>query len=124
MTEPYGLLLTRDLMFTSKVTGTASVLGWRVETVSSLEGLAQRVSEATPRVVFVDLNCTDFEPAGVMNVLKQSRPSCVIAFGSHVDETRLAQARDAGCDEVMPRSKFSATLPQLLSSIFETSKSS
>ena len=34
--------------------------------------------------------------------------------GSHVDKVRLNQARAAGCDEVLPRSKFSAELPDLL----------
>jgi len=38
----------------------------------------------------------------------------VIAFGSHVDKARLDEARAAGCDEVMPRSRFSSELPALL----------
>jgi hypothetical protein len=37
-----------------------------------------------------------------------------VAFGSHVDKARLDQARAAGCDEVLPRSKFSGELPELL----------
>ena len=37
-----------------------------------------------------------------------------MAYGSHVDKARLDQARAAGCDEVLPRSKFSTELPDLL----------
>jgi len=37
-----------------------------------------------------------------------------VAYGSHVDKARLDAARAAGCDEVLPRSKFSAELPDLL----------
>jgi hypothetical protein len=40
--------------------------------------------------------------------------SSVLAFGSHVDAARLQQARDAGCAEVMPRSRLSNELPALL----------
>ena len=38
----------------------------------------------------------------------------VIAFGSHVDAELLAAARAAGCDEVLPRSKFFARARELL----------
>ena len=37
-----------------------------------------------------------------------------IAFGSHVDTRALADAKAAGCREVMPRSKFSAELPAIV----------
>jgi hypothetical protein len=45
-------------------------------------------------------------------------PVPAIAFGSHVDKARLDEARAAGCDEVMPRSKFSGELPALLGRYF------
>ncbi|MEK6261231.1 MAG: response regulator [Planctomycetota bacterium] len=119
MTVPHGLLLTRDLMFTSKITSTAASLGLRIDTVSTVDQLQLRVAEAPPRVVFLDLNCPDFDPSRVVAALpSESRPR-VIAFGSHVDEARLNEARAAGCDDVLPRSKFSATLPELLRQIFE-----
>lgn len=38
----------------------------------------------------------------------------VIGFGSHVDEDLLAAAREAGCTEVLPRSRFFARLRELL----------
>lgn len=120
MTVPHGLLLTRDLMFTSKITSTAASLGLRIDTVSTVEQLQLRAAEAPPRVVFLDLNCPDFDPMLVVAALpRESRPR-VIAFGSHVDEARLNEARAAGCDDVLPRSKFSATLPELLRQVFES----
>ena len=119
MTVPHGLLLTRDLMFTSKITSTAASLGLRIDTVSTVEQLQFRAAEAPPRVVFLDLSCSDFDPMLVVAALpSESRPR-VIAFGSHVDEARLNAARAAGCDDVLPRSKFSATLPELLRQVFE-----
>jgi hypothetical protein len=38
----------------------------------------------------------------------------VVAYGSHVDTERLRAARSAGCDPVLPRSKFVEELPKAL----------
>lgn len=120
MDAPHGLLLTRDLMFTSKITSTASSMGLRIDTVSTVEQLQIRAAEASPRVVFLDLNCPDFNPSLVVAALPNEDRPRVIAFGSHVDEARLNEARAAGCDDVLPRSKFSAMLPELLRQVFES----
>ena len=37
-----------------------------------------------------------------------------IAFGSHVDTAALEAASAAGCNLVLPRSKFTLELPQLI----------
>ncbi len=118
MTSPDGLLLTRDLMFTSKVTSTAASLGLRIEVVGTIEQLSRRLTEAAPRAVFLDLSLSDLDPVQVVAALPVAARPQVIAFGSHVDEVRLNAARDAGCDDVMPRSTFSATLPELLQRVF------
>jgi CheY-like chemotaxis protein len=118
MTVPHGLLLTRDLMFTSKITSTAASLGLRIATVSTVEQLELRAAEAPPRVVFLDLNCPEYDPSRVVAALPGESRARLIAFGSHVDEARLNQARAAGCDDVLPRSKFTATLPELLKRVF------
>ena len=108
---PVGLLLSRDLIFTTKVIGTAQALGLKVVAA----GNASRIADGKPAVVFVDLSAGDLVAP---SALKSYRATCpgtpFIAFGSHVDVDALQAARDAGCDEVMPRSRFSAELPQLL----------
>ena len=118
MNALHGLLLTHDLMFTSKITSTAASLGLRIDTVSSVEQLQLRAATTSPRVVFLDLNCAEFDPSRVVAALPTEGRPRVIAFGSHVDAARLNEARAAGCDEVLPRSKFSATLPELLRQVF------
>ena len=40
----------------------------------------------------------------------------IIGYGSHVDTATLKAARDAGCDVVLPRSKFVEELAHLLQS--------
>jgi hypothetical protein len=37
-----------------------------------------------------------------------------VAFGPHVDEEALAAAKAAGCQVVLPRSKFASDLPRLM----------
>jgi DNA-binding NarL/FixJ family response regulator len=115
-----GLLLTRDLLFTSKVTGTAAALGWRVETVATLEALRTEVERSAPLAIFVDLAAPDIDLSAVVACADVPRPA-IIGFGSHVDVNRLESARQAGFDDVMPRSKFSSSLPQILQQVFKRS---
>jgi hypothetical protein len=113
-----GVLLSRDLMFVSKITGTATVLGFRVDVIASLDQFQVEVRANPPRAVFLDLNCAEFVPEVVVASIEGPSRSHVIAFGSHVDTARLAAAKKAGCDEVLPRSQFSAMLPELLRKSF------
>lgn len=109
-----GLLISRDLFFTSKVTGTARELGGVVEVVPDCSGAASRVARGDIGCVFVDLAVPELSLASLIANLPVDVRPLVIAFGSHVATARLQAARDAGCDEVLPRSRFSAELPELL----------
>ncbi len=44
----------------------------------------------------------------------KSVPNKCIAFGSHIDIDLLNKARDLGCKQVLPRSKFFEDLPNLI----------
>jgi CheY-like chemotaxis protein len=109
-----GLLISRDLFFASKVTGTAAQLGLCVETVPDVATALERVRSAPIACLFCDLEAPRLNIAGLIGALpRESRPK-LVAFGPHVAQSRLQSARDAGCDEVLPRSGFSARLPELL----------
>ncbi len=109
-----ALLVSRDLFFTSKVTGTAEMLGFEVRVVGDAHAAAERIAAESYACVFVDLADPGLDVAGFFASLPaESRPR-VVAFGSHVATARLQAARDAGCDDVLPRSRFSAGLPALL----------
>jgi hypothetical protein len=60
-----------------------------------------------------DVVVIDLGRPGALEVLP-SLSGRVIAFGSHVDADLLEAARAAGCDEVLPRSKFFARARELL----------
>jgi CheY-like chemotaxis protein len=70
--------------------------------------------------VILDLGMAETDLAAAVARLRQAAGQLpVIAFGSHVDKARLDAARAAGCDEVLPKSRFSAELPALLRRCFE-----
>ena len=112
---PDAILLCRDLIFNSKITGTARELGLRV-LVAGSDALARSMLEQwRPRAVLVDLAAGDLATPEALLAYRAIVPEArFLAFGSHVDVGALDQARDAGCDPVLPRSKFTAELPDLL----------
>jgi DNA-binding NarL/FixJ family response regulator len=113
---PDGLLLSRDLFFTAKVTGTARELGYRVLVAGAPTLAASLIERWQPKAVFVDLAAGELvSPAALVAYRSVAGPATrFIAFGSHVDSPALAAARAAGCDPVLPRSRFSAELPDLI----------
>ena len=113
---PIGLLLSRDLIFTSKVTSTARTLGVRVLTAGNLALASSMIEEWRPRVILVDLAAGDLaSPPALLAIRRVIGPeTTLLAFGSHVDVDALDAARASGCDPVLPRSQFSAQLPDLI----------
>jgi DNA-binding NarL/FixJ family response regulator len=113
---PAGLLLSRDLIFTSKITGTARALGSQVLTAGSPALALEMIERWRPRLVLVDLAAGELvAPGSILAYRRAAGPETTfLVFGSHVDTEALAGAAAAGCDPVLPRSKFSAELPALL----------
>src|SRR5262245_58510778 len=114
--ERVGLLVSRDLIFTTRVTSTARELGKRVLVAGSAELAASMIEQWQPALVLIDLSAGEASSPQAILAYRQATKggSRLIAFGSHVDKDALASAAAAGCDEVMPRSKFSAELPDLI----------
>jgi CheY-like chemotaxis protein len=109
-----ALLVSRDLFFTSRVTGTADLLGIEVQVAGDAQTAAERLTDAKIGCIFIDLADTGLDVAGFFARLPAGDRPPIIAFGSHVATARLQAARAAGCDLVLPRSRFSADLADLL----------
>ncbi len=102
-----GLLLCDDLIFTSRVTGTAAALGLTVRAVKSVADLLHFARQSPPRCVILDLNTPGLDIHQLTPELLALTPRpTLVGYGSHVDAPTLKAARDAGCDIVWPRSKF------------------
>ena len=73
------------------------------------------LDDFTPDVVVTDLAMPGLSLTEIVSAAHDADGAPkVIAFGAHVQTELLEEARNAGCDDVMPRSKFSATLPEIL----------
>ena len=106
-----GLLLSKDLFFGSKITGTAAALGGVVDMAASQCGAIEKLGQTPYSVVIVDLQASDLN---LPDLCREAGTIPVIAFGPHVAVEAFAAAQAAGCREVLPRSRFTAQLPQLL----------
>ncbi|HUP75479.1 MAG TPA: hypothetical protein VM282_20715 [Acidimicrobiales bacterium] len=82
-----------DLMDRSRISAAIP----HAQFVTAVDQLARVDPEA---VVLVDLG----RPRVLEAIPTITGP--VVGFASHVDETLMAAARDAGCAEVLPRSRF------------------
>lgn len=118
---PSGIVVGRDLMFTAKVTGTAGDLGYRMRVAGNIGTTRALIEELRPRLILVDLAAGELAtPQALSDYRRLAGPSAwIVAVGPHVDADRLAEARAAGCQLALPRSKFSADLPALLQRCFD-----
>jgi DNA-binding NarL/FixJ family response regulator len=115
--EAVGLLLSDDLLFTSRITGTAGALGLSIKAARTVDALLGLAGQHQPRCVIVDLAVPGLVLAELFRQLGDNRPR-VVAYGSHVDVETLRAARAAGCDPVMPRSQFVEVLASALGGWF------
>ena len=101
-----GILLSDDLIFTSRIVGTARALGLEMQiarTASELEAMAR---QSGPACVIVDLHHAGLDIPALVAALRLGPPCTIVGYGSHVAADVLQAARTAGCDIVLPRSKF------------------
>lgn len=111
------MILTRDLMFASPIMGAAGRLGARVNVVGNLESMPSLSEPAQYCCVILDLGSSDVPVKTVVEGLRTAGiGGSIIAVGAHVHTARLREAADAGCHQVLPRSRFSSTLSEVLKS--------
>ncbi len=122
---PSALLLCDDLMFASRITGEARALSLTVKPARSLDQLLALARQEAPSCVLLDLSFPGLDLPDLFQRLEEVCPSRprVVAYGSHVDTERLRAARLAGCDPVLPRSKFVEELPKALPQWLQTPSS-
>lgn len=110
--KPRMLLVSPDLMSTSRITGLATSLGAGIETLRSLES----VPHAGPfALVLVDLQALTGDAAMVVSRVRaivEALPAQVgvpfrlVAFGPHVQKQRLNDAMAAGADAAVSRGEL------------------
>lgn len=108
------LLLCDDLLFSSRITGVARSHGLDVKIARSPQDLLALAQAQVPACALLDLHVGALDISTLIPALKAAGNPFLVGYGSHVDAATLKAARDAGCDLVLPRSKFVELLPDQL----------
>ena len=119
-----AIALIDDLFFLAKVRETAKHAGVTLETVATGEQLLKAAVASPVALILVDLNARQGALEAVEQLCAangqarlpagQGNPRRVVAFLSHVQTDLAERARAAGCQEIMPRSKFTQNLAEIL----------
>ncbi len=116
------LLLSDDLIDASKTIGHARALGLAVTQCRTAADAIAHIESQEIACCIVDLHLPGLNIDELIGALDRlPRKPRVIAYGSHVDAGRLSAARESGCDEVMPRSKYFDETAQILARVREGS---
>lgn len=111
------LAVVDDLFFVSKLQETARQVGAPLVTVRAEDFRLEAVRQQQPALAIFDLNTTTANAVELIRQLKADAELArvpVLGFFSHVQVELQEAAQEAGCEQVLPRSKFTATLPALL----------
>ncbi len=114
---PSVVAVVDDLFFVSKLQETARLVGAPLVIVRAAAFHLDDLRRQKPALVIFDLNNTSVNAAELIRQIKSDaelKEIPVMAFFSHVQVELQRAAQEAGCDQILPRSQFTATLPQLL----------
>src|SRR3972149_4634677 len=106
-----------DLFFQAKIAETAKHLGVDLIFARNFDLVMERVAAEPPALLILDLNSAPCKPLEVLARVKADpalRAVPILAFLSHVQTELKQQAAAAGCGQILPRSAFSANLPEIL----------
>jgi hypothetical protein len=117
---PLILLVSPDLLSTSRIAGLARDAAARLETLRTLDG---PLSGGPYDLVLLDLQALAGDPAVLVTRVRAllagqqaeaGREPRLVAFGPHVAKQRLDQARDAGADAAISRGELLGGFPAIL----------
>lgn len=110
------LLVSPDLMVTSRLAGLAREVPARVETLRSLDGPLD--GPRSCRLAIIDLGAIEGDPAVIIakvrSIVGPGGDTVVAAFGPHVARQRLDDARTAGADHVVSRGELLGAFASLV----------
>jgi DNA-binding NarL/FixJ family response regulator len=105
------LVAVDDLLFSSKIRATAKGAGVELTFARTPDEILNQA------LAIFDLNSSKTDPISTIAALK-SDPDLsairAIGFASHVHTALISAAREAGADQVLPRSAFAGNLADIL----------
>ncbi len=113
------LYLAADLLWASKIKGTADALGVPARPVRTMEMLEARLADCDVKALLLDLD----KPEEALAMIARLRGDAasdkdksirLVAWGPHVAKDLLQQARTAGADEVLTRGAMDHNMQEIL----------
>jgi len=118
---PQILLVSPDLLSTSRIAGLAREAGGQLATLRSLD---DPLPSGSYDLVLLDLQAMNGDPAvlvtrvlALLNPQRESQPerlAPIVAFGPHVAKDRLDQAKAAGADAAVSRGELLGSFPAIV----------
>jgi CheY-like chemotaxis protein len=112
------LIAINDLFFAGKIRGVANQLGVQLKFAKRAAQVLELAGSEKPDLVIFDLNDARLQPLETVRQMKADPELSrirVIGYLSHVQVDLQRQAKEAGFDQVLPKSAFTQRLPNLLS---------
>lgn len=106
-----------DFLFRSKIRATAKHVNADVRFAQTSDEMLAQARDLKPSLIIFDLNSQKMDAIAAIAALKADTATAglrAIGFASHVHTELIAAARNAGADEVLPRSAFAGRLADIL----------
>jgi CheY-like chemotaxis protein len=113
------IAIVDDMFFASKIRATAEALGGEIVFPRTQEKALEKIREARPDLILVDLHNQRLDPIDFATALKSDtdlQTILLLGFFSHVEVELQKRASAAGFDKVIPRSVFARDLAAILAS--------
>ena len=122
-TERLILALVADLFFITRVQSVCDRLGYAVKFIETTAQVGAEVdfgqyaAENQPVLLIVDTSHRGVPWAEWLAALKAAPETAaipVVCFGSHKDVETMKQAKQAGADAVLAKSRFTEAMPEII----------
>jgi DNA-binding NarL/FixJ family response regulator len=111
------LVAVDDFLFRSKIRTTGKQAGVELAFPRTPDEVIEQARTLKPSLAIFDLNSAKMQPIDTITRMKQDpelESIRTLGFVSHVDASRIQEARAAGTDEVLARSAFATQLAEIL----------
>lgn len=114
------VLLCTDLMLTSAVGGAASAAGVPFRSAPDVLQAVDSAKTFDGVLLLIDLAARGFVLSDLQHHFSEQLLTQAVAYGPHVHEQLLQDARDAGIGTVLSRGQFNTRYPQLIRQFVST----
>jgi CheY-like chemotaxis protein len=117
---PTIVVLDDNLLFSAGVASGLKRLGYRARVIDRERGAVERVVDAHPVAILVNLSCRQWDGIALVRELRAVPGLAgvpIIGFTGHTEVDRIEAARAAGCDRVVANSAIASDLASVLRSV-------